>query len=134
MMVLPPQRYRSAHRHGTGVTIIGVTKGDGFAVMYPEGGEKVRCPWTEASVFVPPNNWYHQHVNSGSVENRQLRVFPPRALMNYEDSMSLEMSFIDEDPLVRQQFGEALAKNGLTSMMPEQICTGPDFEWDEGSE
>ena len=59
MMVLPPQRYLSAHRHGPGVTIIGVTEGDGFAVMYPEGGEKVRCPWTEASVFVPPNNRYH---------------------------------------------------------------------------
>ena len=72
-------------------------------------------------------------MNSGSVENRQLRMFPPQALMNYDDGMSKDMSFIDEDPWVRQQFEEALAKNGLTSMMPELIYTDPDFEWDEGS-
>ena len=59
MMVLQQQRYRAAHRHGPGVTIVGVAPGNGFAVMYPEGGEKIVCPWTEASVFVPPNNWFH---------------------------------------------------------------------------
>jgi len=71
-------------------------------------------------------------VNSGSVENRRLRVFPPRALMNYDDGMSLDMSFTDENPWIRLQFEEALAKNGLTSMMPEQIYTHLDFEWGEG--
>ena len=131
MMVLPPQRYRAAHRHGPGVTIVGVAPGDGFAVMYPQGGEKMICPWTEASVFVPPNNWFHQHVNTGGVENRQLRVFPPRALMNYDGGQNEEIPFVQEDPWVREQFEGALAKNGLTSLMPGEIYEDPDYVWDD---
>ena len=57
--------------------------------MYPEGGEKIVCPWTEASVFVPPNNWFHQHLNPGGTQNRQLRVFPPKALMGYDGGLKL---------------------------------------------
>ncbi len=131
MMVLPAQRYRAAHRHGPGVTIVGVSPGDGFAVMYPEGGEKMLCPWTEASVFVPPNNWYHQHVNSGGVENRQLRVFPPRALMGYDGGLNREVPFIEEDPWVREQFESALARNGLASLMPPEIYEDPAYVWDD---
>ncbi len=131
MMVLPPQRYRAAHRHGPGVTIVGVAPGSGFAVMYPEGGEKIVCPWTEASVFVPPNNWLHQHLNPGGTQNRQLRVFPPKALMGYDGGLNKEIPFYEEDPWVREQFESALAEQGLPSLMPPQIYEDPDYVWDD---
>ena len=65
LMCLPSRRYRTAHRHGPGVTIVGIQEAQGFVIMWPEGGDYVVAPWQEGSVFVPPNQWYHMHVNSG---------------------------------------------------------------------
>ena len=132
LMVLPSRRYRAAHRHGPGVTIIGIQEAQGLVVMWPEGGEKVVVPWKEGSIFVPPNMWYHMHINTGASENRQLRIFPPRPIMNYsfEDSKQ-QIPFTEEDPWIKKMFEEELAKNGLTSLMPEEAFTNPDFEWDE---
>ena len=68
MMVLPPQRYRAAHRHGPGVTIVGVSDGNGFAVMYPEGGEEDRLPVDRgerlrpAEQLVPPAPQPRRHA------------------------------------------------------------------------
>ena len=132
LMVLPSRRYRAAHRHGPGVTIIGIQEAQGFVIMWPDGGEYVVAPWQEGSVFVPPNMWYHMHVNSGSVENRQLRIFPPRPIMNYSfEDPHRGIPFVEEDPWIRKKFEEELAKNGLTSLMPPGAYTDPDFEWDE---
>lgn len=133
LMVLPSRRYRAAHRHGPGVTIIGIQEANGFVVMWPpNGGDYIVAPWQEGAVFVPPNMWYHQHINSGGVENRQLRIFPPRPIMNYTFiDPKQQIPFVEEDPWVRQKFEEELAKNGLTSLMPEEAYTNPDFEWDD---
>jgi len=132
LMVLPSRRYRTAHRHGPGVTIVGVQEAQGFVIMWPEGGDYVVAPWQEGSVFVPPNQWYHMHVNSGAVENRQLRIFPPQPLMNYTaPDPKKYIPFVEEDPWIRKKFEEELAKNGLTSLMPDGAYTDPDFVWDE---
>ena len=132
LMCLPSRRYRTAHRHGPGVTIVGIQEAKGFVIMWPEGGDYVVAPWQEGSVFVPPNQWYHMHVNSGSVENRQLRIFPPQPLMNYTaPDPKKYIPFVEEDPWIRKKFEEELAKNGLTSLMPDGAYTDPDFVWDE---
>ena len=133
LMVLPSRRYRAAHRHGPGVTIIGIQEAHGFVIMWPPGGgpdDYILTPWQEGSVFVPPNMWYHQHINSGPLENRQLRLFPPRPIMNYSFLDPKQwIPFTEEDPWVRQKFEEDLASQGLTSLMPEEAYTNPDFEW-----
>ena len=132
LMALPSRRYRAAHRHRPGVTIVGIQEAHGFVVMWPDGGDYIVVPWKEGSVFVPPNMWYHMHINSGSVENRQLRIFPPRPIMNYSfDDPRQQIPFAEEDPWIRNLFEEELAKNGLTSLMPAEAYTNPDFEWDE---
>jgi hypothetical protein len=133
LMVLPARRYRTAHRHGPGVTIIGIQEAEGFCIMWPEGGDYTFATWKEGSVFVPPDQWYHMHVNTGSVENRQLRIFPPQPLMGYSAPRSSKgrIPLVDEDPWIRQRFDEELAKNGLTSLMPPEAYTDPNFEWDE---
>jgi len=72
------------------------------------------------------------HVNSGAVENRQLRIFPPQPLMNYTaPDPNKYIPFVEEDPWIRNKFEEELAKNGLTSLMPEAAYTDPNFVWDE---
>ncbi len=139
LMVLPSRRYRAAHRHGPGVTIVGIQAANGFIIMWPEGAKRedyVIAPWQEGSVFVPPNQWYHMHVNTGTVENRQLRIFPPRPLRynvmwgNAPDLRQV-IPFVQEEPWIREMFESELAKRGLTSLMPAEGYTNPDFEWDE---
>ena len=53
---------RRGHKHGPGVVII-IPAGEGYSIMWPEGEEKIIVPWHEASMFVPPNQWFHQHFN-----------------------------------------------------------------------
>jgi oxalate decarboxylase/phosphoglucose isomerase-like protein (cupin superfamily) len=132
LMVLPARRYKKAHRHGPGVTIVGISEGEGYVVMWPEGGERVVCPWREGTVFVPPNHWYHQHVNTGPVQNRQLRIFPPRPMMGYNiRDMRQQIEYVDEDAWIRKKFEEELAKNRLTSLMPEEAYRDPAFKFDD---
>ena len=132
LMVLPSRRYRAAHRHGPGVTIIGIQEATGFVVMWPpDGDDYIVAPWQEGAVFVPPNMWYHQHVNSGGVENRQLRIFPPRPIMNYTFRDPKQyIPFIEEDPWVREKFEAELAAGGLTSLMPPEAYVNPNYVWE----
>jgi oxalate decarboxylase/phosphoglucose isomerase-like protein (cupin superfamily) len=134
LMVLPSKRYRNAHRHGPGVTIVGIQEADGYVIMWPEGAsreEHIICPWKEGSVFVPPNHWYHMHVNAGAQENRQLRIFPPQPLMNYTAADPEKIiPFTKEEPWIRQMFEEETAKRGLKSLMPPECYTDPNYQWD----
>jgi hypothetical protein len=96
----------------------------------PDGGDPVVCPWHEGSVFVPPNQWYHMHVNSGAVENRQLRIFAPESVMNYQaPDPNRQIEYVDEEPWLRKKFEEELGKHGLTSLMPEDAYTDRSFEF-----
>jgi hypothetical protein len=71
------------------------------------------------------------HLNSGSVENRQLRIRSPRAGTNPDADPRRFIPFTELDPWIRTRFEEELANNGLTSLMPDEAYTNPDFEWDE---
>ena len=132
LMVLPARRYRAAHRHAAGVTIVGVQEADGFVLMWQEDGEYMVCPWQEGAVFVPPYHWYHMHMNSGAVENRQLRIRAPRPGANPSADPNRSIPFYQQDPWIRQKFEEELAKRGLTSLMPDGAYTDPDYQWDAG--
>lgn len=137
MSVFPPGSYKKAHHHGPGVVII-IPAGDGYSVMWPAaGGERVIVPWHEASVFVPPTRWYHQHFNVGSVPARYLAFHAPHMyggdpLRNQGPNSNIE--YPDEDPWVRQNFGAELAKRGLKSVMPEECYTDYDYKWDYGED
>ena len=100
--------------------------------MWPEGGDFLVVPWKDGSVFVPPNHWYPVHANSGTLENRQLRIRAPRPGANPQADPRRSIPFVEQDPWIRQKFEEELAKRGLTSMMPDGAYTDPNFEWPEG--
>ena len=65
MSVFPAGTYKKGHRHGPGRVIV-IPGGEGYSIMWPEGGEQVVIPWHEASCFVPPDRWFHQHFNLGN--------------------------------------------------------------------
>jgi hypothetical protein len=39
--------------------------------------------------------------------------------------------YVDEDPWIRRKFEEEVGRRGLTSVMPAEAYTNPNYEWDE---
>jgi hypothetical protein len=132
MSVFPTRTYKKGHRHGPGRVII-IPAGDGYSVMWPEGQEKQIVPWHEASLFVPPNRWFHQHFNLGATPARYLAFHPADQFAGFseeiEDRARDQIEYPNEDPWVRQYFEEQLAKRGLTSLMPEEAYKDPKYQW-----
>jgi mannose-6-phosphate isomerase-like protein (cupin superfamily) len=137
MSVFPPGSYKKAHYHGPGTAII-IPAGDGYSVMWPAtGGERIVVPWHEASVFVPPARWYHQHFNVGSIPARYL-AFHARATTGgdplHAGRPSANIEYPDEDLWIRQTFEAELAKRGLTPKMPAECYTDYDYQWAYGEQ
>ena len=136
MSVFPPGTYKKAHRHGPGVVII-IPAGDGYSIMWPEGEEKIIVPWHEASMFVPPNRWFHQHFNVSVEPARYLALNPLRQVMilaNNERSILDQVEYPGEEPWIRKMFEEELGKRGLESFMPEGVYKDAHFKWTYGAD
>ncbi len=133
MSVFPPGTYKKAHRHGPGVVII-IPAGEGFSIMWPEGEEKVVVPWHEASMFVPPNRWFHQHFNVSVEPARYLALSPLKQVRGLGDGANrLELNQVEypnEEPWIRDMFKEELGKRGLESLMPDEVYVDPDYKWE----
>ena len=123
MSVFPPGTYKKGHRHGPGRIIV-IPEGEGFSIMWEEGHEKVIVPWQEASMFVPPDRWFHQHFNLGGTPARYLALHPPPQFYGrseqVEDRERDQIEYPDEDPFVRNYFEEELAKRGNKTLMPDE--------------
>ncbi len=132
MSVFPARSYKKAHRHGPGVLIV-IPTGEGFSVMWPEGAEKVFIPWQEGSIFVPPDQWFHQHFNLTESPARYLALHSPYhfniTAEAVKDPARDQIEYTEEDPAIRKYFETELAKRKLTSMMPEEAYKDAKFEW-----
>ena len=132
MSVFDPQLYKKAHKHGPGRVIV-IPKGEGYSVLWPsKGGEKVVCPWKEGTIFVPPDNWYHQHFNAGAEAARYLALHALRQFSGNPYRHQIE--YPDEDPWIRDRFESQLAERGLKSLMPEEAYRNPGYEWTYGDD
>ena len=131
LAVFPPFTYKKAHRHGPGVIVI-ILAGEGFSVMWPEGGDKEFLSWQAGSAFVPPNRWWHQHFNVGAEPARYLALHSAPSILGYgenvEDLARDQIEYTDEDPLVRETFETELARRGLKSELPEEVYRQRDFQ------
>ena len=125
-------RYKKAHAHGPGAHVI-IMSSEGYTLMWPEGEEPRRYEWTEGSMIVPPNRWFHQHFNTGTTPARYLAFKTegvavrnaqgvPKAWISRRIGGD-QIDYADESPRVRQWFSEALAKRGLESRMAEAYET-----------
>jgi hypothetical protein len=132
MSVFDAKTYKKAHRHGPGRVIV-IPSGEGYSVMWLEGGEKVVVPWQEAALFVPPDRWFHQHFNLGDKAARYLALHPPIQFAGYaekvEDRARDQIEYTQEDPWVREKFESELAKRGLTSLMPGEAYNDAKHAW-----
>ncbi len=134
MSVFPSRTYKKGHRHGPGVVII-IPAGEGYSIMWPEGQDKVVIPWHEASVFVPPDRWFHQHFNVGGDPARYLAFHGPqgnqgRQQERIENLSRDQIEYPEEDPFIRNKFESELAARGMTSLMPDPAYKDPNYKWD----
>jgi quercetin dioxygenase-like cupin family protein len=139
MSVFDPQLYKKAHKHGPGRVIV-IPKGEGYSVLWKgtpffeqdREAEKVVCPWQEGTIFVPPQNWYHQHFNTGSDEARYLALGPAPQFSGNPYRHQIE--YPDEDPWIRERFESEIGKRGLKTLMPKEAYEDPNYEWDYGDD
>ena len=132
MSVFDARLYKKAHRHGPGRVIV-IPVGEGYSIMWEEGKDKVVVPWHEASLFVPPNKWFHQHFNAGGEPARYLALHPPMQFHGHaekvEDRAKDQIEYPNEDPFIRKKFEDELGKRGIKSIMPDECYKNPDYEW-----
>jgi gentisate 1,2-dioxygenase len=132
MSVFAARTYKKAHRHGPGRVIV-VPTGEGYSLMWQDGGERVVVPWQEAALFVPPDRWFHQHFNLGATSARYLALHPPVQFAGYaenvEDRARDQIEYPDEDPWIREHFESRLAERGLTSLMPAEAYESKTDAW-----
>jgi oxalate decarboxylase/phosphoglucose isomerase-like protein (cupin superfamily) len=132
MSVFPARTYKKAHRHGPGRVIV-IPAGEGYSILWQEGQEKIVVPWHEASMFVPPEKWFHQHFNVGSAPARYLALHPLKQFAGYaekiEDQARDQIEYADEDPFIRERFEAELAQRGLRTAMPPEVYADRDYQW-----
>jgi hypothetical protein len=88
----------------------------------------MRFDWKPGSLVVPPEDWFHQHFNSGSQPARYLalKMLSRRYKLapgKIKSDVSLknggnQIEYEDEDLEIRRIFEESCAKAGTTVMMP----------------
>jgi quercetin dioxygenase-like cupin family protein len=112
--------YKKAHRHQAGANII-ILSGQGYSLVWPEGKPWKRIDWKPGSFFGPPNQWYHQHFNTGNEPTRYMAIktygqkFRPYSDGDYiEKKDRKQIEYEDEDPKVRELYIEECRKNGVT--------------------
>ncbi len=121
----PIGTYKKGHRHGPGAHVI-VLSGEGYSLMWPEGDEPKRYDWQVGSLIVPPNQWFHQHFNTGASPARYLAFKPGNSPRNAQGvpmswiSRRLggnQIDYADESRLVRELFTTEVAKHGVEPKM-----------------
>jgi uncharacterized RmlC-like cupin family protein len=128
---MPVGTYKKGHRHGADFHIYAVT-GHGYTLLWYEGDEDFhRVDWRHGVVYAPPNLMFHQHFNTSPEPARYLAVafgglrYPfsddkRRTFMGMDVSIrdgGRQIEYEDEDPRIREIYGEALAQNGVEMRM-----------------
>src|SRR5437762_7552641 len=133
--------YKRAHRHGPGSHVLSLG-GVGYTLMwtsvpkYSEAPNKVRDDWTEGTLCVPPDRWFHQHFNTGESSAKYMATtwiggkYWVKGMGGGGSTHRLNtvsfhaggnmIDYPDEDPMIREMFDADLKKHGVTPRMPEK--------------
>jgi len=131
----PVGTYKKAHRHGPGAHVI-ILSGQGYTLLWTDPSHRIRVDWKPGSMFVPPDQWFHQHFNSGNTPARYLAMhflghrfqisdllWPDRSNVSLREGGS-QIEYEDEDPEIRRLFEAELAKVGVQCAMPPVVRRG----------
>jgi len=134
----PVGTYERGHRHRPGATIIFLS-GTGYSLYWPKelgnspftdgkGDQVYKVDWQDGTIFVPADQWYHQHFNTGKEPARFIKLGSPRvgggnvvfkmlAKTRREESGYM-IRYGEEDPEIRKMFEADLKRNGGSLKMP----------------
>jgi quercetin dioxygenase-like cupin family protein/oxalate decarboxylase/phosphoglucose isomerase-like protein (cupin superfamily) len=128
-----PGTYKKAHRHGPGAHVI-ILDGVGFSLLWREGdAEWQKCDWRPGAVVVPPENWFHEHFNSGPDPARYLALrftglhytqrgaFQSRAADVSVKLGGAQIEYEDEDRRIHELFERELDAHGGVCRMRELV-------------
>jgi oxalate decarboxylase/phosphoglucose isomerase-like protein (cupin superfamily) len=138
----PVGTYKKAHRHGPGAHVI-LLDGTGYSLLGPEGEERRQVRWRPGTVVVPPDQWFHQHFNTGTRPARYLALrwgskrydLGGAIRPDTGDSTGIDIKlggaqieYPDEDRAVHELFEAELAKSGARCRMRSMVawCTGEE--------
>jgi quercetin dioxygenase-like cupin family protein len=105
------------HRHGPGA-IVCVTKGEGFAMVWREGGERTRFEIKSGSIYSPGDLMYHGHFNTGHGTLRHFAMrgrSPKYSQDRFRTKLHEMIPFDDEPPEIHPMFLEELKRKGVKS-------------------
>ncbi len=130
LATFPQGTYKKAHRHGPGVVVL-ILAGEGYSLLWPEkGADIVMARWKKGSIIVPPDQWYHQHFNTGSTPARYIGLHGPvEGLPGGEEYTPArnQIEYPDEIPEIRRLFEQELESRGSRSLIPEEAYQDRSF-------
>ncbi|MEE8608127.1 MAG: cupin domain-containing protein, partial [Nitrospiraceae bacterium] len=107
---IPVGTYKLGHRHKH-EALIYIVSGQGYSLLTPyKGAERVKVDWAEGDIFAIPLFWYHQHFNVGESPARYLAIHNPPWMRRFNLEWRDQIEAEDEDPAIRTQYEEELAK------------------------
>jgi hypothetical protein len=132
ILEIPGGTFTKLHRHGPGAHVLWL-QGEGYSLMWPEGGAKVKEYWGPGSMIVPPHWWWHQHciVSKEPARHLALKLNSKRNMVtrtslgnqkstkqggNQIDYKDIPADIIAE---TRQMFMDECAKRGTIAQMIE---------------
>ncbi len=90
----------------------------------------MRVDWGPGSIVVPPEQWFHQHFNSGAqparylalkILSRRYKLVPGKIKSDVPlNQGGWQIEYEDEDPEIRRIFEEECAKCGAAVKMPKK--------------
>jgi len=133
--------YKTAHRHGPGSHVL-MLNGTGYTLLwqgpikYSEADTKLKIDFGEATLFVPPDRWWHQHFNTGPEPARYLACTwggdgqwfmealggggrTHRLAKTSTRKGGNMIEYADEDPMVREMYAAELHKADIPMQMPK---------------
>jgi quercetin dioxygenase-like cupin family protein len=131
--------YKKAHRHGPGAHVV-ILDGVGYSLLWKNlGDERMKCDWRPGSVVVPPEDWFHQHFNTGPQPARYLALRfsgtkyrqPAQSQRGEGADVSVkeggwQIEYEDEDREIHRVFESEATSHGAKCRMKGYIpwCTG----------
>jgi mannose-6-phosphate isomerase-like protein (cupin superfamily) len=123
----PVGTYKKAHRHHAGAHVI-LLSGEGYTLMWSEGGPIQRYDWKAGSMVVPPEMWWHQHFNVGREPATYLAIHgriskkhrsgPKRWQSDIDVKKGGDqIEYEDQNPYITKLFEEETAKRGVENLM-----------------
>jgi uncharacterized RmlC-like cupin family protein len=125
ILEFPGGVFSKLHRHGPGAHVLWL-RGEGYSLMWPDGGERVHETWGPGTMIVPPDWWWHMHavVSQEPAQHLALRLGNTRRQVNRANDGVLrssktggsQMDYEDFPPELMAElmrmFEEACAKRG----------------------